>query len=180
MNKKPRVSKNKKIIPKRFAFVATKNSAGFTLVEILIQIAIFGIIAVFLISIVFISLRVKSRSVADTETVGQLNFVMQTIQRLTRESTLVNVPNSSTLEIRRNSATTTISLNNGIIKLKEGAAAQTDLTNNKVVTDDLAFTRVINSGAPDTVQISITFHYNTSNPFASTTRTIQSSASPLY
>jgi type II secretory pathway pseudopilin PulG len=157
-----------------------KSAGGFTLFELLIQIAIFAVIAALLFGITMIAFRVKNKGLADAEVLGQLNFVMQTIQRMTRESTIVYVPASSTLDLWRNSATTTFSLSSGVIKLKEGAAAQTDLTTDEVVVDDLSFTQVTNSGAPDSVQISITFHFNTNNPFASSTRTIRSSASPLY
>jgi prepilin-type N-terminal cleavage/methylation domain-containing protein len=154
---------------------------GFTLIELLVQVTIFGLVAAMLVSITFITLRVKNKGLADNEVSGQLNFVMQTIQRLTREATAVSVPSSNTLNLTRAGDTTTITLSGGVITLKEGAAAPTtNLTNSQVVADTLTFTRITNTSAPDTVQIVITLSHNTNNPLAASTRSLQSSASPLY
>jgi len=157
------------------------RKSGFTLIELLVQVTIFGLVAAMLVSITFITLRVKNKGVADAEVSGQLNFIMQTIQRLTREATAAAVPNSSTLNLTRSSDTTTIALSAGVITLQEGAAAPvTNLTNSQVVTENLAFARIVNPGAPDTIQINITLRYNTNNPFSSSPRSLQSSVSLLY
>ena len=158
---------------------SAKNGAGFTLLELLIQISIFGVISAFLVGITLVAGNIKNRETSNAEILGQLNFVMQAIQRMVRESTIVIVPSSSTLELARGGATTTISLSSGAITLKEGAGPTANLTNNLVITDNLTFTKFINPPANDSVKIAMTLRYNTGNVFASSTKSLESSASPL-
>lgn len=62
------------------------KTKGFTLVELLIYLAIFGVISGLFIGILGVAARVKEREMGANEVTTQLNFVTQTIQRLIRES----------------------------------------------------------------------------------------------
>lgn len=160
---------------------------GFTLIELLIQLSIFAIVSSFLVGITLVATRVKNRELANAEVVGQLNSVMQTIQRMVRESTLALVKDAGgalaqtgpTLELARSGATTTVTLANNIVKLTEGVNPQNDLTSANVTVDELTFTRYLNSPGPDTVSILITMHYTSGPLSATSTKTLRSSASVL-
>lgn len=68
-----------------------KNS-GFSLIEIILYVAILGVVVGLFSGILGVATRVQVRESAATEVSSQINFVTQTIQRLIRESsaTLVN------------------------------------------------------------------------------------------
>jgi len=163
----------------------TLNSKkGFTLIEIMITIMLFLLISGFLVGLMMMATRVQYKETADIEVGSQLSFIMQTIQRLIRESTAVSVnSDSQTLTLTIPDAArnpTRIALNNGGIDIKEGSGATTTLTTAKVSAEHLVFTRFTNPPASDVVKILIVLRYATANPFASTTRTLQSSAGLLY
>jgi len=162
------------------------NNNGFTLIELVIQVSIFSIVAAFMIGITLVATQVKNRELAQSETLGQLNFLTQTIQRLVRESSLALVKNGgavaqtgSTLELNRAGASTTVSISSETIRLQEGLNPQSNLTSDKVVVDGLSFTRYSNYPGPETISFSITLHYSSGQLFATSTRTIRSSAGIL-
>lgn len=169
-------------LSQKFHLENTQN--GFTLIEVMITILLFLLIAGFLVGLVMMATRVQSKEAAEVEVSGQISFVMQTIQRLIRESTAVAVnSNSQTLTLTLADASrnpTNIALNNGGIDFKEGASATTTLTTARVSTEHLVFTKYSNPPAPDTVGIVVVLRYVTGNPLASTTRTLQSAAGLLY
>ncbi|MEK7554629.1 MAG: prepilin-type N-terminal cleavage/methylation domain-containing protein [Patescibacteria group bacterium] len=65
------------------------NRSGFSLIELLIYIGILAVISVLFIGILTTSTRVQVHEIALAEVGNQANFVLQTIQRLVRESSLV-------------------------------------------------------------------------------------------
>ena len=69
---------------------------AFTLVELLVYTGIFAVVSGLMIGILTTTLRVNQRESASAEATSQLNFVLQTIQRLTRESSAIIVNSSST------------------------------------------------------------------------------------
>lgn len=62
------------------------NKKGFTLIELMVYMAILGIVSGLFISILGTSTRLQLHEVASNEVSNQMNFVLQTIQRLVRES----------------------------------------------------------------------------------------------
>lgn len=66
---------------------------GFTLVEVLIYVSIFSIMAIVFSTALLTYTRVNLEQTARTEVASQLNFVMQTIQRMTGEAGMVVVRN---------------------------------------------------------------------------------------
>ena len=164
-----------------------KTHKGFTLIEILIYISLITIITGLLSGILLTITQVYQRESASDEVTSQLNFVMQTIQRLVRESSNIEITAgvaTSTLKLRMASSTkdiTCILLDNGnkAIKLAEGTDANcstnlSNLTSDKVKVDVLNFTKLVQYPGHDTVSIELTMSYNTQNPKSQVQRTLQS------
>lgn len=70
----------------------TKN--GFSLFEVIIYVAILAIVSGLFVGILSTSTRVQLREAASNEVGTQLNFVLQTIQRLVRESSNIEFAGS--------------------------------------------------------------------------------------
>jgi len=76
---------------------------GFSLIEILIYTAIIGIVGSLFSGILVSVVRIQNRQNSVTEVNQQLNFVMSNIQRLVRDSGLIEIDAGSatgTLKLR--------------------------------------------------------------------------------
>ncbi len=157
-----------------------KFQKGFSLIELVIYIAIFAVVAGAGIGILIIVLRIQSRETSSSEVAQQANFVMQTIQRLTRESSLIEMTagNSETvLKLRMKDANVDpilISSDAAAVYLKQGTAATTTLTGSQVKVDGLFFRKYQNPGAHDSVTVDLSLSYNTENPQRMASRTLRS------
>ncbi len=98
-----------------------KNRQGFTLIEVLIYSVIFSIVAGLATSILLILTRVNQKQSATAEVNDQLNFVMQKIQYLVKQSSNIEISTgitTSTLKLRMENSSqdpTCLSLVNGVI-----------------------------------------------------------------
>ncbi|MBI4993709.1 prepilin-type N-terminal cleavage/methylation domain-containing protein, partial [Candidatus Wolfebacteria bacterium] len=143
-----------------------KSQKGFTLIELLIYTGIFSVVAGLMTGILTTTIKINQREASSNEVTSQLNFVMQTIQRLTKESSIIIVNSTSTdynndatigspqsrLVLRMKDSggapTTdrdpiTIYTSSSTIKMSQGSGANqiiSDLTSNRVVVDQLQFT----------------------------------------
>jgi prepilin-type N-terminal cleavage/methylation domain-containing protein len=165
------------------------NNKGFTLIEVLITTAVMAIIGGLMTGIFYTVTSVNQRETASGEVTSQLNFVTQTIQRLVRES--------SNVEIEAGTATTTLKLRmadsakdptciifaSSSIRLAQGPDATnaenctsevSDLTNDKVVVDSVNFKKFTQYPGHDTVSFDIAMTYNSQDPAAQIQRTLQS------
>lgn len=139
-----------------------KNNQGFSLMEMLIYVGILGIVASVATGIFLSVTKVQTEQSAQVEISGQLNFAMQTIQRLIRNSSLVDItpgtPTTSLTLRMKDSAVdpTTIYLENGRIYVKEGASGTPQsITSDKVVIDSLEFKKLTQYPGKDIVQIDL-------------------------
>ena len=139
-----------------------KNNQGFSLMEMLIYVGILGIVASVATGIFLSVTKVQTEQSAQVEISGQLNFAMQTIQRLIRNSSLVDInPGTPTtsLTLRMKDSTvdpTTIYLENGRIYVKEGAnGTPQSITSDRVVVDSLEFKKLTQYPGKDIVQIDL-------------------------
>ncbi|MEK7555645.1 MAG: prepilin-type N-terminal cleavage/methylation domain-containing protein [Patescibacteria group bacterium] len=137
-----------------------KSQKGFSLVELLIYIAITGVAVGVMTGVLTNILKVQVRESASTEISNQLNFITQTIQRLVRESSLIDMGTgtSSVLKLRMavlEKDPTYISLENNAVKIKEGTSATTTLTNDRINVNSLSFHKFSQYPGHDTVQIDI-------------------------
>lgn len=167
------------------------RNGGFTLVELLIYVAIFIIIAGVFAGIFVVTLRIQNQQTNLLELNNQLNFVMQTIQRMIRESDGIASPTpgtpASSLSLNRNGALTIISLGScdqveNAVCVQEGTEQNLPITTSKISISDLSFSHfVAKSNHPDfpdshTVQAKIILNANTANPQQAASRSIQFSA----
>lgn len=147
---------------------------GFSLMELLVYVAIFVASSIFLISILFIFTRIHLRQTSVNEVNNQLNFVNDNIQRLIRESSLIDMSagvTTSTITLRMASSTLDPTLiywnqTEKAIYIQEGSDSPVPLTDSNVVVDNFEVTKYENPGGHDVVQININLSYNTQNPRA--------------
>ncbi|MBI5147972.1 MAG: prepilin-type N-terminal cleavage/methylation domain-containing protein [Parcubacteria group bacterium] len=157
-----------------------QTQKGFSLVELIIYIAIFAVVAGAGVGILTIVLRVQSREMSSAEVVQQANFVMQTVQRLVRESSLIEMTaggSETVLKLRMKDAAVDpilISSDGIAVYLKQGAGATTTLTDSQVKVDELFFRKYQNPGAHDGVTVDLSLSYNTENPQQMASRTLRS------
>ncbi|MDI6734137.1 MAG: type II secretion system protein [Patescibacteria group bacterium] len=152
---------------------------AFTLVEILVYIAIFSIGATFLVGILTVVTKIELRQTSSNEVNQQIAFVANTVQRLVRESSLIENPagiSSSTLVLRMASSTRDplkifFDASSSLLYLKEGANNAVALTNNKVKVTEFFVTKYENPGSQALVQIDFTLDYNTDRSQSKFSRT---------
>ncbi|MBI5306279.1 type II secretion system protein [Candidatus Wolfebacteria bacterium] len=171
---------------------------GFTLIELLIYIGIFSIVSGLMTGILTTTLKINQRESSSGEVISQLNFVIQTIQRLTKESSAIIVNSTSTdydndgilgtpqtrLVLRMKDSDDSVLTNrdpiaiyisSSTIKMSEGRGAYqriSDLTNSRVLADQLQFIKYIQYPGHDTVSVDIQLSYNTQNPQAKASRNL--------
>jgi prepilin-type N-terminal cleavage/methylation domain-containing protein len=149
-----------------------KNNKGFTLIEVLVFLAIFTIImTVFLAVLISIS-GVQVRNISSNEVSQQSQFLLLTIQRYVESSSLIDMPadvTTSTLKLRmaRDSEDPIyiyLNTSDNIVYLKQtNSGTPQALTTPRVKITTLNFTKKSNPGAKDTVSISFVMEYNTDN-----------------
>ena len=167
-----------------------KKILGFSLIELLVYIAILAVVIGFITAIFVTTTKIGSKETSSTEVTSQISYVSQTIQRIVRESSNVDIPasvNTSTLKLRTNSSSTDptcIYLSTGTIKIAQGAfpsgsenctSTSTNLTNSKVVVDNLIFTKLISYPGHDSVAFEIQMSLNTSSTENRSTKVLKSS-----
>src|SRR5574344_610178 len=129
---------------------------GFTLIETLIYIGIFSIVAVSLTGILWNTLSVNSNQQAANEVDENLRYVLSVLDEKVRSSTAIDSAASSTLVLKNSSyANTTFSVTDRVWYLKEGSASPVAVTSNKVKVDALTFTKIDMTGAKGGVAINI-------------------------
>ncbi len=161
---------------------------GFTLIEVLIYTALTAVVGMLMTGILLSVSQVHIRESASTEVTGQLNFVTQTIGRLVRTASNIEIDagvSTSTIKFRMQDSAkdpTCISLVSGTIKLAEGpgtnpndcSATTSDLTNSRVVVNALNFKKFVQYPGHDTVSYDIQITYNSQNPKAQVQRSLSS------
>lgn len=177
-------------LKKKAGFCEHKSGAGFTLLELVIFMAIFTLIAVSFVAVLISILRVQNRETSLAEVNRQSQFIMTTLQRYIEESSLIETEVSdtptSTLVLRMASSTdysyspnppplgtytfspspaqTFIYLADGKIYLKDFQNGDPQpLTSDRVTVDKLDFKKHANLGGHDSVDIVLSLHYNSPN-----------------
>lgn len=160
---------------------------GFTLIEIIIYVALFAIAATLLGGILLTATQVGQQESGSAEVMSQLNFVTQTIERFIQSSSNIDLAASqgtSTLKLRMEDPAkdpTCISLASGTIQLAQGpdqtspqncTSNTVDLTTDKVVVNSLQFRKMTQYPGHDTVSIDVAMSYRTTNPQGAVSRTL--------
>lgn len=152
------------------------RKSGFTYVEMLIYMSVFVLVGYIFSSVLITYTRIHNRQLAESELNNQLNFAIQTIQRLvaspdTAEITVnsgglpqdVDVNPGPVLVLRRASSAedpTKVYINNNAVVLKRGGSAEETLTTNRVAATGLTFTKKDNGPSFTSVKIDLTLKYN--------------------
>lgn len=153
---------------------------GFTLIEIILYVAVFAIVAALMVVILTTALQVGSRESSSAEVSAQLHFATQTIQRLVRSSSNIDIQAgvpTSVLRLRMpdpNQDPTVISLSGTAILMKQGSSPTSSITTSRVVVDALSFEKITQYPGHDTVSIDLTVRSNNSDPKAQVIRSISS------
>jgi Tfp pilus assembly protein PilE len=139
---------------------------GFTLFEMLIYVAITAAVGGLLTAVLVATTKIQGRQTGSAELNAQLNFISQTLQRLVRGASQIEMQAGKTLSylrLRRQSDSqdpTTIVLNGTQIDIKEGSSATTTLTAANVSVTGLEFTKFTNYPGHDSIQISVSMTYS--------------------
>lgn len=153
--------------------------SGFTLVEFIIYMAIFGVSAVFLVSILTSVTRTQVRQASGNEVNQQLSFVASTIQRLVRSASLVANDAgvaSTTLVLRMASSTLDptkiyVDASSTAIYLQEGTSTPIRLTDDKVAVGNFSVVKQEPAGGLAVVQVDLTLEYQAGSEQAKASRT---------
>lgn len=145
---------------------------GLTLIEMLIYLAIFTVSAVLFVSILVAVTRVQNQQLSMDEVNQQLSFVANTIQRLVRDSSAVDIPvgtATTTLTLRmEDSAEDPILIytdaSSSAIYVSVAGGAPQALTDTNVTVQSFLVTKYENPGGQAVVQADIALSYNTQNP----------------
>ena len=186
------IYKNSSMLYSYFLLLTSRRRRGFTLVELLMFIAIFTIIIIAFIAILVAVTRVQVRQSASAAVNQESTFLLQQVQYDVESARLVDAtPDvaSGSLQLRMASSAidpTIISLSNGTVYVQQGAGGTLQaLTSGKVTVSNLSFTRHFNlngSSTPygtDSVSYSFTMATNTSTVTQYFAQSLQSSATVL-
>ncbi|KKU11660.1 MAG: hypothetical protein UX16_C0008G0001, partial [Parcubacteria group bacterium GW2011_GWB1_45_7] len=168
-----------------------KSNRGFTLVELILYSAIFAVVGGLLTGVLVTSIRTQNKDASKNEVTQQLDLVVNTVQRLVRNSSLIEVAYEGTatgtacsqyctLALRMASSTkdpTIVRSDVTGVYLQEGSDEEVPLTTNEIVVDNLLFTKFETPGGHAIVQIDATFSRNTSNPQFAVTKSLRSAIS---
>jgi len=145
------------------------NKKGFTLVEVLLSVAIFSVIIVAFIGMLVVILQIQAQSSSSQAVNQESQFLLQKMQYYVESASLINVPTStptSTLKFMVASTSldpSSLTLSSGTVYLQQNGGALQALTSPKVTVSNLLFTRSANPPGHDAVSISFTMAYNTNN-----------------
>ena len=171
-----------------------KFKKGFTLIELLIYAAMFAGASALLTGMLITVLKVQTKQALGNEASSQLTFVLETVNRLVRESSLIEKVYEGSYEnvacalycsvkLRMPNATedpTIITAKNdsadNVVKvfLKQGGGEDIPLTNNKVIVTNLNFTANVVPGGNSILNIDASLKYNSPDPNLSVARSIRS------
>jgi len=158
-----------------------RSRSGFSLIELLLYVTLFITASVLIVGVLESIVRIQGHENAVSTVTSETNFVMQAIQRVVRETSLIQEASSSLLLRAKNLTKdpTRIYLSSNTIYLQEGNAAPVALTTAQVNASGLTFTKFSNPPSKDTVQIDLTIAYNTSNPRSVFSKTLRSAISKV-
>lgn len=145
------------------------NRQGFTLLELIVFVAIFSFTVVGFVSILVSITKVQVKQGSTAEVSQQSQYVLQTLQYYVERSSLVEATTnvaSSSVKLRMAAAAedpTIIFASGTTIYVKVGAGNSLPLTSNRVSVSNMTFTKRANPPAKDSVSIGFTISYNTQN-----------------
>ncbi len=145
--------------------------SGYTLVELLIFLAISAVVVVAFTGILVVTVQIQGRQSSAATVQQESTALLQQIQYYVQNAALVDIPTdtpTSTLVLRMGSSTedpTTITLatSTGIVYIQQGSGAPQPLTSGRVAIANLTFIRHANPPAHDNVEVTFTANATTNN-----------------
>jgi prepilin-type N-terminal cleavage/methylation domain-containing protein len=139
---------------------------GFTLIEMLLYLAILSIIVLAFSSFLFLSYtsRVKATVIAEVEQQGNqtMGLIIQNIQNtsgITAPITGVSANSLTLTEYTSANSPAVFDQSGTVIRIKEGVTAAVNITSNRVVVSNLSFQNLSRPNTPGIVQIKFTLTY---------------------
>ena len=158
-----------------------QNKKGCSLLEILIYTGLIAMVGTLLSGILISVTQLGNQQSASSEVNQQLNFVLQTVQRLVRDSSLVDIPSgtaTSSLVLRMKIPSedpTKIYLSGNKIYLQQGTGGTpSPLIDDQILANNITFVKISAYPGHDSVQVDLTLSYNTQNPQESFTKSLSS------
>lgn len=161
------------------------TSRGFSLLELLIYLAILSIMSVVLATAFITLTRGRSQNEARTEVQANARFAMDKISQDIANASSITSPTttvSNTLQLVVNGATVQYAVSNGQLQRTVGGNPDA-VTSTRVTVDAPVFTRADNYNAvlnatTTSVQTQLTVHYNTTSPDWTYAVTMRGTTSP--
>lgn len=157
----------------------SSSDSGFSLVELVVYFAVLATVTGFLVGILYTTTRIGLQDDSASDLSQQISFVAATIQRLVRDSSLVENPAgvaSTTLFLRLASTTLDPTLvyvdsaSSGIY-LKEGGETPRRLTSDKVKVSGFSVIKYENPGSFAVVEVNLTLAASTTRAEAAASKT---------
>jgi type II secretory pathway component PulJ len=146
------------------------RAKGFTIIELLVYMAIFTVVIIAFIAIFVVIVRIQNNQSSAIEVDSQSQYLLQQIQYYVEASSLIDMPQdtpTTTLVLRMANPLqdpTYIMLEGGDIYLQQSATGTVQqLNSNQVTISNLTFTKHSNPPSHDSVSVSMTVAYNSSN-----------------
>ncbi|HEY4496670.1 MAG TPA: type II secretion system protein [Candidatus Paceibacterota bacterium] len=172
----------------KYLILNTRYQRGFTLTEVIIYVGLFAGIATLLVGSLVTILNIEGRENSANEVTSQLSLAFQTVQRLVRESSLIEKVYEGTDEGASCVAFCSVKLrmedsakDPSIIRsdadgvyLKEGAGLEAAITTDRIRVDNFKFVKFETSGTKAILQIDAAFTYNVGNPATAVSRALRS------
>lgn len=140
------------------------KTKAFSLVELLIYFAIFGLVSVLLVNLFVTTAKDRGHIESRTEVQQNMRYSMTRIAQAIHSATGINgIPGASLSLILADASKnpTVFDLLSGVLRITEGAGSALAITSGKVTVSALTFTKISNPApAKPAVQINITIVYN--------------------
>lgn len=163
---------------KKLFAIWIKKREGFTLIEMVIFTAIFTVTIIAFISVLISITRTQVRQSAVAEVNQQSQFVLQALQYYVERSSLIestSTETSATLRMTNTLEDPTIIFASGTqIYSKVGADPAQALTSTKVTVSNFSMTKKVNAPGKDSLAVSFSISYNTTNPQQQFSQALQS------
>ncbi len=151
------------------------NQKGVSLLEILIYISVFVVVAGSITGILVNVLNVSSQQQASSEVDENLRQVIAIMGDKIRQSSLIEIATNTDLVLRTAGfSTTTFSVVDDILYLTEGENEPVSLLSNKVKVDSLNFQKIEQPGTKGGVRVNLSLIYDDPKPSLSISKSLVS------
>ncbi len=173
---------DKKLSALKHSCSVLSRRTAFTLTELLVFLGVFAAVSGTLITVLITVTKVQVRQASSAEVNQQSQALLQQVQYYVEKSSFVDMPpdsSTSTLKLWTGINTqdpTYITLQNGIVYVQQTATGTLQpLTSSRVNITNLVFTKRSNPPSHDSVSVSFSIAYSTSNITQAISQMFQSS-----